>query len=180
VPCGCAEPRRCNGVDRARPHAALLTASDEHGNHCDPRSHDERSHRLRASEFVPRQAPCVGSGGHVAAPTERLNGIDMDPYTGAPRHLQQAPEGLNDARLGVHGLQRHEPDVAFGEGPLDVVEIHDAVGAHAGPVKARAPFLLERLGHTGDRRVLEAARDQRAASAGERGPKGQVVCLRPS
>ena len=102
------------------------------------------------------------------------------PVRRARRRDRLADRKLDDARLGVHRLHRDEPHAPLAERPCEVLEIEHAVGAHADPPHAGAPFPLEALRDPRHGRVLEPARDQEPRRGRERGAQRHVVRLGPS
>ena len=131
-----------------------------------PGARDERADRLRAADLVRREAPRVGLVGHVVAAPERLHRVDVH-----ARARRDAPspiasrDRLDDARLGVHRLQRDQRARRLSRGRArDPRGRATPSGQHAQPPHPRAPLALEGLRDARDRGVLEAARREHAAA----------------
>ena len=80
----------------------------------------------------------------VAAP-EGLHRVDVHARARATGRGEHVRHRLDDAGLGVHRLHRDEPHPALAERALEVVEVEEAIRAHARPsepapaLRARAP-----------------------------------------
>ncbi len=111
------ESRDRRDVLGSSPEAALLSAAPQNrGAECDPvRQHHDGAGTREPAELVGREEEDIRRNGVAGDPSRRLNGIADHDAAVLPRQFRDVAHRLENARLVIGSLDRHDAATAAGE-----------------------------------------------------------------